>query len=168
MRYLDIEGRWTELAKYGELLYGIAQSLNERRMLAWICTHWLGWLYAEQEVVARGEALTREGITLYREIGDKKGVCLATGNLSRALRKSGQLEASKKKAQEMLELAQEINYGDGVATAHDQMGKMARDLEMWTEAKEHFEKARAWCETDEANLDVSQLMNILGNLLDVP
>lgn len=164
LRYLDVEGRWAELVKYGELLYEIAQFLNNRRVLAWICTHWLGWLYGEQENAARAEAMAREGITLYREMGDKKGECFAIGFLSRALRKSRQLEAGREKAKEMLKLAQGINYNDGIAAAHDQMGKMARDLEMWADAKEHFDKARTWCEKEEANLDVSMLMNILGNL----
>jgi len=53
---------------------------------------------------------------------------------------------------------------EAIAAAHDQMGKIARDLGLWADAKEYFEKARAWCEGDEVDLDLSMLMNILGNL----
>jgi len=64
----------------------------------------------------------------------------------------------------MLRFAQEIDYYDGVAAAHDQLGKIARDMEMWGEAKKHFEKVRMLCEAEECNLDVSVLMNAMGNL----
>ena len=164
MRYLNITGRWVELVKYGEAAYRIAQSRNDRRALAWICTYWLGWLYSDQEAVVRADEMMRQGITFYREIGDEKGTCLATLSLGRTLRKCGKLEASKKKTQEALALAQKIEYDDGIAVAHFEMGKIARDLKMWAKAKAHYEKARAWCETDEANLDISLSMSILGNL----
>jgi LuxR family glucitol operon transcriptional activator len=164
LRYLDVEGRWVEVIRYGTFLYDIAQSLNARRTMAWICTHWLSWLYGEQGDVSRSEKLAREGIALYRALEDKKGECLSLAFLSRAFRKGGRFEESRKTVQQMLQFAQDIGYSDGVATAHDQLGKIARDLSIWTEAKEYFDRARAWCEGEDANLDISLLMNIYGNL----
>lgn len=163
LRYLDIKGRWEELVFYGEFLLDVARSRNERRIMAWICTHWLSWVYGERGM-DRGEVLAREGINFYKEIGDTKGECLSMGYLSRSLRIRRQMETSREIALEMLRLAQRINYQDGIASAYDQMGKIARDLKLWTEAKEYFEKARSWCESENADLDISQLMNIFGNL----
>jgi LuxR family glucitol operon transcriptional activator len=164
MRYLDIEGRWVELNEYGERSYEIAQSLNELRVQAWICTHWMGYFYTEQGIYERPERLLREGIALYRRLADEKGVTLALGVLSRVLRRKGQFEASRRMAQEALRLAQEIDYEDGTAAAYDQMGKIARDLERWPEAKAHFEETRRLCEKEGFGIDVSFLMNVLGNL----
>jgi tetratricopeptide (TPR) repeat protein len=163
-RYLDIEGRWTELVEYGELLCKVAQSLNAREALAWIYAHWLSWIYGEQEKIVLGEQAAKKAILLYQEIGDRKGECLALGYLSRVLRKSGELEISRQLIQKMLVFAQQINYNDGLASAYDQLGKIERDLKNWHDAKHYFEKARDLCESENTNFDQSVLMNILGNL----
>jgi tetratricopeptide (TPR) repeat protein len=164
LRYLDITGRWAELVRYGEMLYGIAQYLGKRRVMAWVCTHWLSWIYGEQGSENLCRVRAEEGIRLYRKAGDNEGVCFSMAYLSRALRKSGHIVKSRKKTEEMLEFAREIDYKDGIAVAHDQLGKAARDLGEWEEAEIHFESAQDWCEREESNLDVTMLMNIRGNL----
>ncbi len=164
MRYLDIRGRWSKLAQYGELLRTIAERLNDHRTRAWILVHWLAWLYAEQGEPERAGRLAQEAHALYHALGDDKGICLAMLYESRSARRQEQYADSKRITLEMKAFAQGIGYGDGVALADDQLGKIARDQELWAEAKEYLEAALCWCEGEAANLDATVLMNILGNL----
>jgi len=164
LRYMDIEGRWTELIEYGDLLCKVAQSLGNLEALAWIYTHWLGWIYGEQEKISLGEQAARQAVVLYQEIGDSKGECLALGTLSRVWRKNGELEKSRQLVQKMLLFAQEIDYEDGVAYAYEQLGKIERDAKNWSDARDYFEKSRLLYENENTNFDRSTLMNVLGNL----
>lgn len=166
MRYLDIRGRWSELFKYGELLYNVAQTLNDQRTAAWICAHWLAWLYGEQAEVEQAQRWALEGIALYEALSEPRGLCLSKLYLSRALRRGGQFAASEREANSSMELARDVGYGDGMAMAHDQLGKIARDQGLWERAREHFSATLSWCEEheEEANLDVTIRMNVLGNL----
>lgn len=166
MRYLDIRGRWTDMASYGEQLYLIAQIVVDRRSLAWICIHWLSWMYAEQENIERATILAKEGILLYQDLGDFRGICLAQIHLGRALRRGGEYAAAELAYTEAMGLAKQHNYGDGLAAIYGEWGKLMRDLRKWDEAKKYFQAAIDWCEqhTEEADLDISFLMGEFGNL----
>jgi tetratricopeptide (TPR) repeat protein len=166
MRFLDTQGRWSELERYGEELYLLAKKGRDRLTLAWICVYWLGWLYAEKGDANRAEGLTREGLSFYRELGNVKGECLAMAYTARALRCAGKLKESRALCQEALELAENHEYGDGVASAHGEFAKLARDHGDWQRSRRHWEKAINWCEEheNEADLDISFLMGALGNL----
>lgn len=166
MRYLDIEGRWTDMAKYGEELYELAQLKGDRRIWAWICIHWLSWIYAEQENLTRAETLAKEGLSLYRDLNDVKGQCLALTHVGRALRRGGNYGAAEKIYIETINMARAHNYGDGIAAVQGEWGKWARDQQKWEEGRSHFQAAIEWCEQheEEADLDISFLMGEYGNL----
>jgi tetratricopeptide (TPR) repeat protein len=164
--YLDIQGRWSELADYGEKFYIIAQTIDDKRTLAWICFHWLAWLYNNQEKMETAEILVSRSLSLYRELDDKKGMCLAMSYLGRILSKSTEREIDSKIFEQAMQLAEEIDYGDGKAAIHHELGKLARDRGHWEDAKTHWKITISWCEDhkDEADLDTSLLMGAIGNL----
>ena len=166
MRYLDIQGRWGELANYGERLYRLAQVAREDQTRAWICVHWLGWLYAEQDNSHKAETFAREGIDIYQSIGNLKGECLARIALARALRRGAEYAESEQVCRDAMRLSAESGYGDGIASAHAELAKLARDRMDWETSRGHWDQAIEWCEKhpDEADLDISFLMGALGNL----
>lgn len=166
MRYLDIQGRWGELANYGEKLYRLAQVFREDHIQAWICVHWLGWLYAEQGKARKAEIFAREGIDIYQSIGNLKGECLARIALARALRRGARFTKSEQVCRNAMRLSEEKGYGDGQASAHAELAKLARDRMNWETSRWHWEIAIEWCEkhSEEADLDLSFLMGALGNL----
>jgi len=166
MRYLDIEGRWNELADYGEKLSMIAQALNNKRSLAWICVHWLGWLYAEQERYELAEKFTQRSLLLYQELNEIKGICFTMTHLARVFRRIGKYDAAEKICNEAMVLAEKHGYSDEITSVHFQLGKIAQDQGEWKKAKTYFESVINWCEEHENEIEVDFAVQMLatGNL----
>ena len=158
-RYLDLEEPRSKLSNYGEKLYSIAQSLNDTNVLAWISVHWLGWIYMSDKN-EYAETLVKQGLSLYQNMNNIRGICFAMNNLGRIFRIAGKIGDARNIYNQSLILAQQNNYGDGVALIHSELGHFAAELGKWEEAKSHYEFAIKWCEEnrDQANLDITFLM----------
>ncbi|GAK58492.1 hypothetical protein U27_05466 [Candidatus Vecturithrix granuli] len=166
MFYLDRTGQWTKLFDYGEQLYSIAQSLQNKRIWAWICHLWLAYFYVERGNHERAEAVARQSLLLYQELNDVKGTCFALNDLGRVYRVRGKYETAQDIYTQSMNLAKRNDFGDGMAAAHFELGKLARDREQWENSKTHFEAVIEWCEKheEEADLDIALLMMAIGNL----
>ena len=165
MFYL-VTGSWIDLISYGDKFSKIAQLLNDKNTWAWICGHWLGWVYGNQGNIEDAESFTRRSLSLYQELNDVKGICFAMNHLGRIMRLSGRYEDDKKICDSAMSLAQKYNDIDGISQVHLELGKLARDQGRLEESKIHLESVIDWCENhkDEADLDSSVLNGAIGQL----
>jgi tetratricopeptide (TPR) repeat protein len=110
--------------------------------------------------------LVRQGLSLYKELNNIKGICYALTHIGRVLRKSGKCEIAEKYFNKAFSLAQKYKYGDEIAATHFQVAKLSGYQKKWEDAKTHWEEAIRWCEEheDDANLDISFFMGCIGNL----
>ena len=139
-RYLDLEEHRSKLSSYGGKLYLIAQTLNDRNILAWICVHWLCWIYMEDKN-EYAETLLRQGLSLYQSMGNISGMCFAMNHLGRIFQMAGKIEEAKDIYSQALKLAQKYSYGDGIALNNSELGKFAETLGEWAKAKLYYELA---------------------------
>ncbi len=165
-RYLDMNGRENDLVYYGQQLQQIAQFLNDKRTLAWLCNHWLVWLNVNVKNPERATALAKQSLALYQELSDVKGICIAMGFLGRAFRLSNKYAKADEMFKDAMNLARKHNYGDGIASINFELGKMALDSGNWKDAKIYIESVINWCEEheNESDLGVSSMMGAIGFL----
>ena len=165
-RYLQMTGRWIELSEYGEQLQVIAQALNDKTSWAWICAFWLSRLYAVQGKFDLAENLSKRGISLYKELGDIKGMCFAMNRLALVFRLSKEYDAAKEVLEQALDLAKKHDYYDNIIAFHYESGMLARDLGQWKNAKRHLKTVIEWFEEHkkEIKLDFSNYIWSIANL----
>lgn len=166
VHYLEMKGRWTELISYGEQLETFAQTLNDQKTWAWLCVHCLGWIHATQGNYTEAENFTRRGVSLYQDLGDTKGECIALYYWGRVIRKSGNADRAEKIYKQAMELAQTHSYGNEIAGIHHELGKLALNREQWDKARVHFQASIEWWDEHAEGRDIDQasLMWIKGNL----
>ena len=166
LRYLDIKGRWSELSEYGERFYNLAQALNEKPTWAWICNHWLAWLYAVQGNFDKSEKTAREALSLYSDIKDLHGICYALRNVGRALRRAKKYERAEEMCKQAMELAYKYNFDDAFLWVYFELSRLKRDCGELEEAKKYCQVIIDWFEEhkNETILDITFLMGTIGNL----
>ena len=164
--YLEITETVSKSIAYGEQFYRIAQSLNDKRTWAWVCNRWLLRRYAYQGNYEYAEELARKSLSLYKELNDVKGICLAKNYLGGALRLAGKFQVAKEMYEQAMNFAIEHNYGDGIASIHFELGKLAQENKNWQEAKMHWKQVIDWCEShnNETDLGIVSLMSAISEL----
>ena len=165
-RYLDMKGRYQELATYGETLQLIAQTKNNKHILAWLSHSWLSWLYLTQGDIDHAMRSAIKSLSLYEELNDVKGKCFILTGIGRIFREKGEYAKAEEKFDQAIRLAKEFNLKDGIAATYFGLGILARDEEKWDEAKTYLQKVINWCEenVEDLNRDVSIHMSAMGQL----
>ena len=167
MRYLNAHGRKRELTSYSKKLSISAQKTNDKRILAWIYSRWLTayYLFLHQDY-DQAEMLARQGLALYQELNDVKGMGYALISLGRVCRKAGNFENAEKYYLEAVDTANTHRYGDGVAFVHFELAKLARDRNDWALAKRYWTAFITWYEEHIEDTDLGALsyMMATGNL----
>ena len=164
-RYLNIIGSGRRL-DYGEQLFTIAQSLHDELTSAWISVNWLAWHYVERRNTDRAETLIRRSLSIYQDLNDMKGICLAKNSLGDLLRLSDRYKDAEENFRQAMNLAREHGYNDTIASIHFQWGKLASELGDWEGSKIHWESVIEGYEKDqnEADQDILFLMGAFGHL----
>jgi len=165
--YLDLKNSEKLFVEYGAKFYAIAQSANDKRTWAWVCISWLTELYyIIQGKNEEAEDICKRGLSLYQELNDGKGMCFANIWLGKILRGSDRKEEAVKMYEQAIDLAEQINYGDGIASVHFDLSLFATQERKWEEAKMHGEAFVRWFENHQqtTDIDISAFMRMIGDL----
>jgi predicted ATPase/DNA-binding CsgD family transcriptional regulator len=94
-----------------------------------------GMLLCEQGYFVQAEALCQDGLRLFRELEDRRGMILSLWALGRVAYKRGQYAAARTLAEEELALSKEMDDAWGIATSLDNLTTAAIDEGRYEEAR---------------------------------
>lgn len=138
--YLDVVSRWQEGLPWYERIREHAEKLEDPalRMHALLGLAWLLWrlgLYDESEKAA---SAARE---LAQEVGDRKPLARALGNMGNVARDQGRFEEAEELYQESLQIKREVGDRTGIAGSLQGLGLVAWDQGRYEEAEKLYQES---------------------------
>jgi predicted ATPase/DNA-binding CsgD family transcriptional regulator len=118
----------------------VAVSIRARALIA------AGVLTSEQGYNVQAEALCKEGLQLFRELEDRRGIILSLWALGKVAYKKNQYKVARKLAEEALALSREVGDAWGLTTSLDNLTTIALDEGKYEEAhalaEEHLRRSK--------------------------
>ena len=118
----------------------VAVSLRAKALIA------AGVLTSEQGYNVQAEALCKEGLHLFRELEDRRGIILSLWALGKVAYKKNQYTVARELAEEALALSREVGDAWGLATSLDNLTTIALDEGKYEEARalaeEHLRRSK--------------------------
>ncbi len=122
---------------------------------------WLAW---RQGDYASARAFSEEGLTLCRELGDKRGVAFALINLGRVALNQGDYATARALLEQSPTLCRELDDKWGMAFALNNLGFVASNQGDSATARALYEQSLALCRELGDKRGVAFVLNSLGNV----
>ena len=124
----------------------------------------LAALYFLRGDVARSDAMFREGVRAFRQVGNPDGIATSLSNWGTTRMTQGSLEEAKKLLAESIPDYQEVEDKDGVALALTNLGDVSRQKGDLDVAATTYQQAKATAQEINDNDAMGYVLNSLGDL----
>ena len=113
-------------------------------------THWAPFINATVRYIRKNKAkeYLQKALLIRTEIGDRKGVAAAYGNLGTVFESLGQYDKAKEYLQKALLIRTEIGDREGEASCYGNLGDVFLLLGQYDKAKEYLFMLRSWVELE--------------------
>ncbi len=140
--FWDVRGYWTEGRQW--LARVRAYTRQAKRIQIWArLLNGEGSLAMRQSDYASAHALIKEGLALYRELGDKAGIAAASTNSGNVAYSQGDYASAHRLYAESLALYRELGDKGGIASASGNLGNLAGSQGDYASARAHFKESLA-------------------------
>ena len=144
--YLEVVGRWGDEVAYARRAADLAKSIRNHKAAARNLGI-VGWIFNQWGDLQQAERVFNETLELYRLGKSREGECLALQWLGMIPRKRGQFEQAADLYEQAWHIACEPDSSDLQALVNMERGKLARDMQDWSNAQSYFIEVRRWFET---------------------
>jgi tetratricopeptide (TPR) repeat protein len=143
--YLDAKGDWTQDIELSQQALRLARSVQNSIAIARLAST-QSWLLIQWGEYEEAEARTLEALEQYERAGSQEGRCIALQRLGRIHRKTGAFDKARRTYDQAWSIAENLRAGDLKALVEVEYGRLARDMQDWKLAWEHFAAMRDWFE----------------------
>ncbi len=117
----------------------VARRIGKAEDLAWSLVHGIAWLEFNGGILEKGEALIREGLTIYEKLNDLHGIKMALRNLGTALRLKKDFANARQCYERGLDLSESLSNELDFASFKRESSVLAAEEGKLMEAQEGLE-----------------------------
>lgn len=161
--FMSFRGYPNESRVFGQKALDCARKQGRTTDIAWLLVKGIGWREINGGDLNSGEAMIREGLTIYESSNDSEGILVALHNLSRTLRFKGDIDGARLCYERGMVLAETL--GDKIKIA-----LFKRELSMLAAVQGRLTEAKAGLESIipmQREIDVMTFVTTLAFLADV-
>ncbi len=137
--FMILRGYFFEFMVFEQNALEAARRIGKAEDLAWLLVHGIAWLEFNGRNLEKGEALIREGLTIYENLNDSQGVKMALRNLGTALRLKKDFANARQCYERGLTLAKSLSNELDFASFKRELSILAAEEGKLVEAQEGLE-----------------------------